>query len=502
MRTTSAILAGATLAIMFGLSAAQAQTPLTSVRVASGLSRPVFVTHAPGDFGRVFIVEEHSGQIKILNLGSGTINSTPFLELTGLSGGNEQGLLGLAFHPDYASNGYFHVDFTASDGTTHVARYTVSADPDVADPNSALTLLTIAQPQTNHNAGWLSFGPDGYLYIATGDGGGAGDTGTGHTAGLGNAQDITDNRLGKLLRIDVNGDDFPGDPGRNYAIPPTNPFVGMTGDDEIWAFGLRNPWRDSFDRETGDLWIADVGQASWEEIDFQQAADAGGENYGWRCREGAHDYDTSGDCSQTPFTEPIYEYSHGGSRCAITGGYVYRGCAIPDLQGAYFFADYCSNQIWSLRYDGQTVSELTDRTAELTPDVGSIASISSFGEDAYGELYVCDLGGEIFKIVPDVPGGIVGADCNANGIDDNCDLVAGTSADVNGNGVLDECECIGDLDADGDTDLSDLATLLGAYNACVGDPSYNAVADIDNSGCVNLSDLADLLGDYGCDVTP
>jgi glucose/arabinose dehydrogenase len=489
--------------LMVGLTppAVRAQTPLTTVRSATGLSRPVFVTHAPDDFERVFIVEQHTGRIKIMNLGSGSINPTPFLDVNGLSTGNEQGLLGLAFHPDYAGNGFFYVNFTAGDRTTHVRRYTVSANPDIADPSTATTVLTIFQPQSNHNGGWIGFGPDGYLYVATGDGGGGGDSGSGHTPGVGNGQDITNNLLGKLLRLDVNSDDFPADPVRNYAIPPGNPFVGVEGDDEIWAFGLRNPWRNAFDRETGDLWIADVGQNAWEELDFQPADSGGGENYGWRCREGAHDFNPTGDCSRIPFTEPIHEYSHGLG-CSISGGYAYRGCAIPDLQGAYFFADFCSNSIWSLRYDGVSVSDFQNRTAELAPDVGSITSISSFGEDAFGEIYICDMfGGEVFKIVPDVPGGIVGEDCNENQVDDACDILAGTSRDVNGNGVPDECECVGDLDGDGTTGLSDLAILLAAYNTCTGDPGYNPDADIDDSGCVDLADLATLLADYDC-LTP
>ncbi len=386
-------------------------TAVSSRRIASGLARPLFVTSPPADTKRLFIVEQHTGRIQILRLDTGIINASPFLDLDGLTTGNEQGLLGLAFHPNYAANGFFYVNFTNASGTTVVQRFHVSADPDLADPASALTILTIAQPQTNHNGGWLGFGPDdGYLYIASGDGGGTDDNDTGHTLLTGNSQDITDNLLGKILRIDIDSDDFPADANRNYAIPPTNPFVGQTGDDEIWAFGLRNPWRPAFDRLTSDLYIADVGQGLREEINFQPASSPGGENYGWRVMEGTSCHAASDPipCNDPSFTTPIHEYSHvaapnGGF--SITGGYVYRGPR-PALQGTYFFADYITEQIWSFRYDGITKTEFTNRTAELVPDAGTIDSIASFGEDARGNLYIVDLGGEIFRILPEpvIPG--------------------------------------------------------------------------------------------------
>ncbi|RMF85927.1 MAG: hypothetical protein D6744_00520 [Planctomycetota bacterium] len=479
-------------------STASAQTPLRLETVATGLERPIYVTHAPGDFTRLFVIEKR-GFIRVIE--NGVLLPTPFIDLDALVGGgtsdsSEQGLLGLAFHPDYQNNGYFYVNYTRTNGNTVVRRYTVSANPNIADDTTGMRVIGYQQPQTNHNGGWIEFGPDGYLYIASGDGGGAGDTGSGHTSGVGNGQDITDNLLGKILRIDVDGDDFPGDTQRNYAIPPDNPFVGVTGDDEIWAFGLRNPWRNAFDRVTGDLWIADVGQNSWEEINYQPASSAGGENYGWRCREGAHNFNTSGDCSQTPFIDPIQEYSHNAGRCSITGGYVYRGCAIPDLTGKYFYGDYCTGNVWSFRYDGVSITDFVDHTAELAP--GGFALVS-FGEDAYGELYICDQpGGRVYRIVPDVPGGIVGDDCNANGRDDACDLLDGSATDINGNGVLDECECVGDTDGDGDTDLTDLARLLANFDASPADPNDG---DINNDDVVDLTDLALMLADFDC-TTP
>jgi len=370
--------------------------------VATGLDRPVFVTAPPGDNDRLFIVEQHTGLIKIRNQQTGTINTTPFLDIDGLATGNEQGLLGLAFHPEYANNSLFYVNFTDSSGTTNIVRYQVSGDPDVANPNSATTVLRYSQPQSNHNGGWLGFSPDGYLYISTGDGGGSDDNDAGHTAGTGNAQDITDNLLGKILRIDVDGDDFPADDMRNYAIPPDNPFVGISGDDEIWSYGLRNPWRCSFDRLTGDLYIGDVGQSAREEVDFQSAADTGGRNYGWRLREGSIATPTGGVGGPPPGAiEPIYDYSHGvgpSEGFVVTGGYVYRG-PVASLQGHYIFADYLTEQIWSFRYDGLSLTNFANRTAQFTPDVGSINEISSFGEDAAGNVYIVDLGGEVFQVV-------------------------------------------------------------------------------------------------------
>ncbi|MCH9034534.1 MAG: PQQ-dependent sugar dehydrogenase, partial [Planctomycetes bacterium] len=373
-------------------------TELATIRVASGLTRPLFVTHAPGDADRIYIVEK-PGRIKVLKGGVVSV----FLDITARVGGSgslnsEQGLFALAFHPDFANNSFFYVNYTNNGGDTRVSRFTAN-DADNGDSGSEFVILSISQPQSNHNGGWLAFGPnDGFLYIATGDGGNADDEGPGHTAGTGNGQDITNNLLGKMLRIDVDG-------GSPYAIPPGNPFVGITGDDEIWAYGLRNPWRNAFDPSTGDLYIADVGQNVWEEISFQPASSTGGENYGWRCREGAHDFNITANCAGETFVDPIHEYSHGGSpfRCSITGGEIYHGSEIPDLVGTYFYADWCSDSIWSFRVVGGVVTEFEERTAELTPGGGlSIVNITSFGTDANGEMYICDHTtdeGEVFKIV-------------------------------------------------------------------------------------------------------
>ncbi len=431
--------AGASVLFGLGVAATGAPPPIDSIRVANGLSSPLYVTHAPGDFERVFIVEQ-CGRIRILK--NGAVLPGQYLNIsTKLTCSGEQGLLGLAFHPDYQSNGAFFVNYTNLSGTTTIARYTVTANPEVADIASEVILLSIAQPFSNHNGGWISFGPDGYLYIGTGDGGSGNDPGN-------RGQDITAQLLGKMLRIDVDGaDNIPGNDDDDgdvdnppstggYTNPATNPFVGVTGDDEIWAYGLRNPWRNSFDRLTGDLYIADVGQNAAEEIDFQPASDTGGRNYGWRCMEGTACTGLSGcTCNGPTLTLPIHTYNHSANNCSVTGGYNYRGCGIAGMDGTYFFADYCSNTIWSFKYDGVTKTEFTNRTTELVPNIGSITSITSFGEDAYGEIYICDQNGEVFKIIP------VDAqtDCNNNLRADRCDIAAGSSLDVNLDGIPDEC---------------------------------------------------------------
>jgi glucose/arabinose dehydrogenase len=352
-------------------------------QVVSGLTQPTTVTNAGDGSGRIFIVQE-TGQILIFI--NGSVLPTPFLDISDLVGQTaEHGLLGLAFHPDYVSNGFFYVDYTrADDGTTVVARYQVSAaDPNVADPNSAQIVLTQDQPIGDHNGGQLAFGPDGYLYISIGDGGCCGDP-------FRNGQNLG-TWLGKILRVDINGDDFPGDPNRNYAVPPDNPFVGGPGLDEIWAYGLRNPWRCSFDRTTGDFFIADVGQDTWEEVNFQPASSSGGENYGWNVLEATHcfDDDPPGSCDDFlngGSTLPILEYNHNLG-CSITGGYRYRGQSYPDLEGIYFYADFCTGRIWGAIQQGNGTWESQEL---LLPGF----AISTFGEDETGELYLVDYNGD------------------------------------------------------------------------------------------------------------
>jgi glucose/arabinose dehydrogenase len=359
-----------------------------------GGSQPVAIAHAGDGSGRLFIVEQ-PGRIMIYN--GAQLLATPFLDIHTIvnSGDREQGLLGLAFDPQFATNGYFYVDYidkSSTEGKTVVARYHVpSGTPNNADEGSALPLLTITQPQTNHNGGALQFGPDSFLYISTGDGGGGGDAGPGHNPTIGNAQDLN-SLLGKILRIDVHNNNT-GD-GLAYDIPPGNPFASDGNPNtraEIWAYGLRNPWRFSFDRQTGDMFIGDVGQGALEEIDFQPAGVAG-RNYGWRCREGDQTYASDSHCASETFTEPILVYDHGGNKCAVMGGYRYRGGLYPQLQGVYFYADNCSGEIWQATGSG------TNWTASDPIDTNY--AISTFGEDEGGQLYFADRdGGEIYRIV-------------------------------------------------------------------------------------------------------
>jgi glucose/arabinose dehydrogenase len=360
---------------------------IVATRVATGLNQPLFADAPPGDTTHLFIVEK-TGQIKVLDLSSGQVLATPFLDVSNqiLTDG-ERGLLGLAFDPGYATNGFFYVDLINTSGNTEIRRYHVSSNPNVADPASATPIITIDQQLglNNHKGGWLDFGPDGYLYASVGDGGGGGDP-------LGSGQNIN-SLLGKILRIDVHGDAFPGDPSRNYAIPADNPFVGSAGADEIFAFGLRNPWRPSFDRGLGDFYIADVGQSAWEEIDIGQK----GANYGWNNREGPVAYPGGGPLVGGPAVDPIYSYDHSVGQ-SITGGYVYRGEG-EALQGQYFFADFVQGKVFTLRFDG-TAWVATDRTSQITTDFGAINNPSSFGEDARGNLYLVDLDGDIFRLAP------------------------------------------------------------------------------------------------------
>lgn len=348
---------------------------------ASGFSSPVNVKHAGDD--RLFVVERE-GVIKILN-SDGTTNSTPFLDINSrvINNGGEQGLLALAFHPNYTTNGFFYLNYINNSGDTVISRFS-RATANTADPNSETILLTIDQPFGNHNGGDMHFGPnDGYLYISTGDGGSANDPGN-------RAQNLN-LLLGKMLRIDVDGTS-----NGNYGIPPDNPFVSNPAAlDEIWAYGLRNPWKWSFDRENGDMWIADVGQSAREEINRVSSSSTGGENYGWKCYEGSIIGNFVTGCSSITHTPPVAEYTYGGSpfRCSITGGYRYRGTQQTTLQGLYFFADYCSDQIGVVR-------ETSPNVFQLTFENQFSGGFSAFAEDVNGELYAVGLiSGTISRIL-------------------------------------------------------------------------------------------------------
>jgi len=377
--------AGLSLNLAVGASACSGDNPVEPPagsgarlqEVAVGLSVPLYLTAPPGD-SRLFIVEK-TGAIRIVR--DGVLLATAFLDLSSqVSNGGEQGLLGLAFDPDYATTRRFVVHYTDLAGNTVLSRFQTSQDPEHADPTSEQVILTQVQPFSNHKGGQILFGPDGFLYLGLGDGGGSGDPDN-------RGQDLSD-LLGSILRIDVRG----GDP---YTVPGDNPFLHSESP-EVWSYGLRNPWRFSFDRLTGDLYIADVGQNEWEEIDVSTPANGAGRgvNYGWSIMEGAHCFRGAG-CDQTGLTLPVFEYSHDQG-CSVTGGYVYRGSAIPALQGHYFYGDFCQGWVRSFRYaEGQ----VTDETS--WPSLAPGGPVLSFGEDAAGELYVLEQGGRVSRIVPD-----------------------------------------------------------------------------------------------------
>ncbi len=334
----------------------------------------------PGDPSRLFVVEQR-GRIRLLR--GRTVVTTPFLDITDRVGssGNEQGLLGLAFHPRFGENGRFFVNYTDRSGDTHIAEFRAGSGADTVDPGTERTLFVQDQPFANHNGGQVTFGPDGFLYIGLGDGGSGGDPqGSGQNLGT---------LLGKLLRIDV-------DRAEPYAIPADNPFTGGAGArPEIWAFGLRNPWRFAFDRASGDLFIADVGQNAVEEVDAEPAPRRGGQNYGWNITEGSRCFSPASGCPQAGITLPIAEYGHGEG-CSITGGVVYRGCRMPGYAGTYFYSDYCSGFVRSLRLEGGRAVDQRDWTSQL----GTRRNPASFGTDADGEVYILELGGNVYEIVP------------------------------------------------------------------------------------------------------
>lgn len=342
----------------------------------AGFTQPVHITHAGDGSGRLFVVEQE-GIIRIIT--AGVVQSTPFLDIAERVGCcGERGLLSVAFPPNYASKNYFYVNYTNNDGDTVIARYRLTSNPDVADSDSEQIILPIDQPYANHNGGQIAFGPDGYLYIGMGDGGRGGDPE--------NRAQTPSELLGKILRIDVESTT-----PISYTIPPTNPFTQTARyRPEIWAEGVRNPWRFSFDRETGDMYMADVGQNAYEEVNFQPASSRGGENYGWSCKEGTHDYNLDrAPCNAPAFvatlTAPIHEYSQDEGDRSVTGGFVYRGTQYPGMQGIYFYADYISGNIWGLRRSGTTW--------ENRLFLDNPFPLSSFGEDEAGNLYIADYSG-------------------------------------------------------------------------------------------------------------
>jgi glucose/arabinose dehydrogenase len=395
------VVGGAGDDVIYGASAAgldPAANRIEAVRVASGLASPVFAASPPGDPDRLFVIEQHSGRIRILDLASGQVRTDDFLDLpdSSLAPGGEQGLLGLAFHPGYATNGRFFVYLTNSAGNVEVREYARS-DLNHADAASARAVISFTHPFANHNAGWMAFGPDGFLYIASGDGGSANDP-------QNNAQN-RDSLLGKILRIDVDADAFPADAARNYAIPAGNPFAGATtGADEVWAMGLRNPWRASFDTATGNLWIGDVGQGQREEIDVIPAGQAG-MNFGWRIREGFLANQGTAPAGVT-LTDPILDYDRTTplySGIAVTGGYVYHGPG--GAQGLYVFADFGSGNLWTVVRSNGAAQDFLNRNGQIDVTGGDLDQIASFAVDGQGRLYAIGLDGDIHRLTPGAAAG-------------------------------------------------------------------------------------------------
>jgi glucose/arabinose dehydrogenase len=352
---------------------------LASQRVVGGLRNPLDLQSAPGDRDRLFVVEQE-GRIRLVR--GGQLVSTSFLDIVSRVGsGGERGLLGLAFHPQYATNRRFYVNYTDLNGDTNISEFR-STSADSADPATERVLLHVPQPFPNHNGGGLTFGGDGFLYIGLGDGGSGGDP-------FGNGQRLS-TPLGKLLRIDV-------DRGQPFAVPNDNPFLSTPGAfPAVWAYGLRNPWRFAFDRATGDLYIGDVGQNRLEEVDVGLASRHGGENYGWNIMEGRSCFSPSSGCNQSGLVLPVVQYDHN-TGCSITGGAVYRGCRMPGYAGTYFYGDFCTGIIRSFRLQNGAVAEERDHTASVGR---GISSVSSFGVDVDGEAYVVDYDGEVYRIVP------------------------------------------------------------------------------------------------------
>jgi glucose/arabinose dehydrogenase len=473
---------------------------ISATRVASGLGGAVFAEAAPGDTGRLFI-GQLDGTIRILDLHSGQLQPTPFLNIASTIGQiGEGGLIGFAFDPDYAHNGLFYVNVTNANDDTEIRRYQVSAgNPNVADPASATLIIGIDQPAglTNHKGGWLGFGPDGYLYAALGDGGGAGDPN--HTGQ--NNNDL----LGNILRLDVHNDAFPGDPARNYAVPSDNPFVGVDGADEVWAYGLRNPFRDGFDRGLGDLYIGDVGQSRFEEIDLGQR----GGNYGWNIFEGPEQF-SAGTPTGGSAIAPIHFYGRD-TGVTVIGGYVYRGQS-ESLQGEYFFADEGNGHVFTLHNNGSSWVA-TDRTAQIAVDAGAINNPTSFGEDALGNLYIVDIDGDVFRLTPNVISADLGDDINGQGGNDM--LFGGSGDDTLRGGAGDDTVYGGNgsdllvggpgnnrLDGGAGTDTVDYSAAAGgvtvnlaAGTATNGFGGIDTLSNIENATGSSNSDF--LYGDTG-----
>lgn len=450
-----------------------AQGFASGMRVAS-TTNVTAVAYPPGERGRLFILDQ-SGVIRILEQGS-VLRATPFLDASGAVGGTQNGATGLAFAPDFATSGYFYLFHSIPNGNVTLVRYEASqTDANLAKPESRTVILQ-RRGSAQHTGGWIAFGTDGYLYMSGGDA-------WYNDSGTGSPQNIND-WTGKFFRIDVRGDDFPAEPLRNYSIPPTNPFAGaIPGLDEVWAYGIRNAYRCSFDRQTGDLWIADVGGATREEVNFQPAGEPGGRNYGWPCWEGTRQ---ASSCTATNPVLPVFDIVHGVNSC-ILGGYVYRGCANRDMQGRYTFsACWSSVSLWSFDPKNPAGTLVRSRPA------GVSGSILGFGEDAEGELYMCSTSG-LYKLLPPPD---AYTDCNGNGRPDACEIADGSAPDVNQDGLPDSCTrlCAADFDASGAVGVGDLFFFLHRWFGGAAD------ADFNDDGTLGVQDLLEFVGAYlaGC----
>jgi glucose/arabinose dehydrogenase len=474
---------GISFCLVLCLACGSARAAVTGLqRLATGLNFPVYATAAPGDRDRLFVVEK-GGAIKILNLKTNTVTGT-FMTVSDTKATGDGGLQSMTFDPDYfnvGTPGYgkFYVDVTVDNGNTpvpgpiagvlspfslHIRQYSVNpSNPNLGDASTKKEILSYVKPGTDHNGGWIGFNPKlspgqpQYLYITAGDGGATFNTGTVHGDPFNNAQTIDNDQMGKILRVDVHGDDFPGDDNFNYASPPDNPFVGKAGDDDIWSYGLRNPWRASFDRDKGDFWIGDVGWDTREEIDHQ-APGVGAQNYGWRLQEGnVQTPPPAGGPAPADYVAPVYDYTHGTTTQgtfqgkAVVGGYIYRG-PDPSLQGQYFFGDEISKHFWRFTDPTNPTGTVQNIDSLLVPNVGAINAPASFGEDAVGNLYVVDYAntfqanqGEIYRVVTNA---LLTGDYNTDGTVDAADYTVwrdtlgqtvpnGTGADGNGNGMID-----------------------------------------------------------------
>lgn len=453
------------------LSAAPGFAAITRQIITSSLSTPIHVAAPPGDKERLFVVQR-GGTIRIIDLNTNTVLPTAFLNVndapsTNVSTTGEGGLLSIAFHADYAENGFFFVYYTTSlpgtGFTTRVSRFTVTSDPNVADPNSEAIFFELDQPQTNHNGGMIAFRPDDpehYLFVGLGDGGGGCDP-------LLAAQNLGD-KLGKMLRIDV--DPGPSSDVQNPFAPSTNPYVGMSGDDLIWSRGLRNPFRWSFDRDKGDMYIGDVGQDTVEEIDFEAANATGGLNYGWNAREG----DIAAPCGDTSpelpgMIEPITVYDHNGQSASVSGGYIYRGHTYGTMFGRYFFADFERGTVWSCIPSSTSVSNLQTHTTALNPGGGNIVG---FGEDGNGELYIIDFSGTVSRIIdPTSPS----ADVDQDGIADAYETNTGTYVSPFNTGTNPNSA---DSDSDGFIDSLEIADGTNPNSAGSNTPRTDAYVEI------------------------